>query len=123
MHACTHMKKTARVGQTQQHWVDFDDDFSHVSSKTQKRVLRKSVQTTLRCWKGHNIMVLETQAFASKRAAPDVALKKVVARLAAGEMADLLEGTPVFEGRDKQDEATDHALSDAAADSAEEPES
>ena len=65
--------------------MDFDDDFSHVSSKTQKRVLRKSVQTTLRCWKGHKIMVLETQAFASKRAAPDVALKKVVARLAAGE--------------------------------------
>jgi len=34
---------TARVGQTLQHWVDFDDDFTFQSSKTHSSIVRNSV--------------------------------------------------------------------------------
>jgi len=46
---------TARVGQTLQHWVDFDDDFTFQSAKTHSSIVRNSVcrvSVCLELWLG-----------------------------------------------------------------------
>ena len=52
--------------------MDFDGDYSFLSSKSNKPVLRKSVRSTLTCWKGHKLMLLEKTTFqcASSLCAP-----------------------------------------------------
>ena len=77
---------TARVGQQQQHWVDWEGDFETASSKTDKNILRKSVRTTLTSWKGHKIMMLEKIAFESKRASVDLSVRKLLSQLSQGQV-------------------------------------
>ena len=77
---------TARVGQQQQHWVDWEGDFETASSKTDKKILRKSVRTTLTSWKGHKIMMLEKIVFESKRASTDLSVRKLLSQLSEGQV-------------------------------------
>jgi hypothetical protein len=93
---------TARFGQSQQHWVDFDHDFWATSKTPGKTMLRRSVRSTLLTWKGHKIFFLEKIAFESKRPIVDVSVKKIVEQMHAGELAHVLASTPVYECNDEQ---------------------
>jgi hypothetical protein len=99
---------TARTGQVQAHWVDWAGDYTVFLQAKDKTIMRKSVRTTLRCWKGHKIMLVEKVMFTSKRERPDPVLKSIVEHLRQVEAAlELEEAVQVEEGLIEEEGADD----------------
>ena len=106
---------TARVGQSPRHWVDFDRDFTQISVKS-KKLVRRSVRSTLVGWKGHQIMLLQKVSFQSKRPMVEREVDMLVARLNAGDMAHVLDNHNIYneweEAAEAEEAADEHDLFD-----------
>jgi hypothetical protein len=106
---------TARVGQSPRHWVDFDRDFTQISVKS-KKIVRRSVRSTLVAWKGHQIMLFQKVSFQSKRAMVEREVDMLVARLNAGDMAHVLDSHHIYneweEAAEVEEAADEHDLFD-----------
>jgi hypothetical protein len=106
---------TARVGQSPRHWVEFHRDFTQISVNS-KKIVRRSVRSTLVAWKGHQIMLFQKVAFQSKRAMVEREVDMVVARLNAGDMAHVLDNHHIYneweEAAEVEEAADEHDLFD-----------